>query len=192
MDKTSRTTLGYHVDGSHSMMHYSRDELSGPLRKLEIIIGLVRSGKFNPDSSRSGYFAQLPVTDTERPAVEESYDDYIPPRPKAMANKPVVAVEENFSDSSEDSASSRDSNKSAVEALKDETAPKLRGVLKPGSELWLHCRFKTMHLSHFDDGSKLSCGKPLTKMYSNISSDVVFPYHKCITCFGRLTADSDV
>ena len=56
--KLDRDILGYHMSpqASSAGLHYSRDEQSGPLRKLISVVEAIRSGEFNPDSTRSGYF----------------------------------------------------------------------------------------------------------------------------------------
>jgi hypothetical protein len=87
----TRKILGYHTGASEdSMLIYSRDALAGPLRVLEQMVGDVRSGRFAPDSTRSGRWldagasldaelsplddepaAVLPVTDASPRAAED-------------------------------------------------------------------------------------------------------------------------
>ena len=52
----TQTLLAHHSTGALSTLAYSRDALSGPLRKLESLLHQVRTGKFCPDSTRSGYW----------------------------------------------------------------------------------------------------------------------------------------
>eukprot|EP00971_Amphidinium_carterae_P268398 5325155-Amphidinium_carterae.1 len=59
------------------MATYSRDALAGPLRRLEAVIGSVRSGDFDPDATRSGYITRqaegtTEATEPEPPAVDVS------------------------------------------------------------------------------------------------------------------------
>ena len=52
-----RLLLGYHTGGStDSLLHYSRDALSGPLLQLNRVIREVILGNFRPDLARSAYF----------------------------------------------------------------------------------------------------------------------------------------
>ena len=51
-----REILGAHVSHLKSVIRYSRDALAGPLRVLEQMLADVRTGAFNPDDTRSGYF----------------------------------------------------------------------------------------------------------------------------------------
>ena len=56
MHRETRQILGYHiVQGASSMLHYSRDELAAPMRKLCSLYSDIREHQFNPDSTRSGY-----------------------------------------------------------------------------------------------------------------------------------------
>ena len=48
--------LGRHSGTSKSVASYSRDLQAGPLRKLAEVYGDIRSGRFKPDLSRSGYY----------------------------------------------------------------------------------------------------------------------------------------
>ena len=55
----TRRYLGYHVESNdNSMLTYSRDAASGPLRELENMISAVRCLAFFPDSTRSGYMSR--------------------------------------------------------------------------------------------------------------------------------------
>ena len=63
-----REILGAHVSHLKSVIRYSRDALAGPLRVLEQMLTDVRSGVFNPDDTRSGYFNKEVVAATQVPA----------------------------------------------------------------------------------------------------------------------------
>ena len=52
-----RRLLGYHVAASHqSIITYSRDAMSDPLRQMAEVVSEVRDQTFIPDASGSGYF----------------------------------------------------------------------------------------------------------------------------------------
>ena len=76
----ARRALGYHLaPGTDSVLTYSRDALSGPLRLLEEMLAAVRAGRFVPDSTRSGAFTALAAVQDEAlllssPEVEEVSD----------------------------------------------------------------------------------------------------------------------
>ena len=58
-DRLTRASLGYHSQGrGGTEMVYGRDNLSGPLRAMQEVVAAVALRKFNPDATRSGYFAK--------------------------------------------------------------------------------------------------------------------------------------
>jgi hypothetical protein len=188
IDKSSRATLGYHVEGAGSMLHYSRDEQAGPLRKLELVLRMVRAGDFHPDRTRSGYY--LPKLNIEQPEAQSIMQPTpkIRPRPDLPADARREPSDSESSTSSSNSDTSSSSGKeSDLEALAyhSNSTYKKTGAIQQGTEVWLHTRWKTIHVSHFQSLGKLACGKPITVMYKNINPDVRFPYHRCVSCFGR-------
>lgn len=57
MPPTARRFLGYHSTGKDkSMLTYSRDSMSWPIRELEQMIEAILTDKFRPDETRSGFF----------------------------------------------------------------------------------------------------------------------------------------
>ena len=56
LDINTREILGGHVGHIRSAICYSRDHLAGPLRALDGLLNDLRTGVFNPDCTRSGYF----------------------------------------------------------------------------------------------------------------------------------------
>jgi hypothetical protein len=59
----ARRTLGYHTKPKdRTVSIYSRDELAVPLRSLEVVYADIRSGRFDPDTSRSGSWASPSVS----------------------------------------------------------------------------------------------------------------------------------
>ena len=69
-DHDVRRLLGYHSGSAdQSMLVYSRDAMSHPLRLLVDLIGKVAGGSFDPDLTRSGMFAR------EAGAVQDAGDD---------------------------------------------------------------------------------------------------------------------
>ena len=82
-EESVRLMLGYHVGSSKdTMLHYSRDALSGPLRALNQMLSDVIKGKFSPDSTRSGYF-------TCAPANQDPYAEPSPKTPK-LSSQPTA------------------------------------------------------------------------------------------------------
>ena len=58
LDANTRARLGYHSRGAGGteFVVYARDTMAQPLRDLNRVLDQVRSGEFNPDATRSGYF----------------------------------------------------------------------------------------------------------------------------------------
>ena len=98
MDETARAKLGYHVGpNSSSMLHYSRDELSGPLRQLQTVYADIIEGEFWPDVSRSGYVNRIRKSDK----LEPSLPALMTPKPKARASASAAMPEPSEYDSVE-------------------------------------------------------------------------------------------
>eukprot|EP00435_Cladocopium_sp_Y103_P066198 s447_g28.t1 len=57
MDDKCRAMLGHHALKEHSLACYSRDMLAKPLRDLSAMLLNIKSGKFDPDGTRSGWMA---------------------------------------------------------------------------------------------------------------------------------------
>jgi len=69
IEAEARRMLGYHLrPGDRTMAAYSRDELAAPLRMVSDMLAEVRSGKFVPDSSRSGFLVEAPASDESEAA----------------------------------------------------------------------------------------------------------------------------
>ena len=85
LDLSTRRLLGHHLDpSSKSPETYGRDSMAPAVRKLEEVLGDIKSGRFKPDESRSGRFvrAQEPVVETREAIAESSGEnsdsDYVP------------------------------------------------------------------------------------------------------------------
>ena len=72
LEHSVRRTLGYHsCSRDKSLLIYSRESMSLPLRRLKEVIMAVRTGKFFPDKTRSGYFALGSVCEKNQPASDD-------------------------------------------------------------------------------------------------------------------------
>ena len=95
--REQRQILGYQsIPGVKAMLHYSRDEQSGPLRFLTEVIEHVRSWSFDPDASCSGRY--LPKKkDSKTPTSERSSQSIGPQLPvqgqiPLLLRRPLLAV----------------------------------------------------------------------------------------------------
>ena len=67
VDREDRRILGYHRDPKDKSVDiYSRDDMSGPLRKLVDVLKKVEIFNFDPDATRSGVFAAEQAEHTDK------------------------------------------------------------------------------------------------------------------------------
>ena len=166
IDYDSRRFLGYHSEGKdRSLLTYSRDAMSAPLRKLISMIMAIKNKQFYPDASRSGYF----VPDQELP--------------------PDAA--EDCSDSASDGSSSRgsgseeDCNHDEEEAVVAEMvgtwAPK--GTDAPGQQFARHRVSRCIHTMSDESGTHFSCGRSVSNRYIILLAKPSFMHPVCSGCF---------
>lgn len=179
IDRLDRSILGYHVvPGMSSMLHYSRDEQSVPLRKLCEMLLSVRLGEFRPDHTRSGYFAaksQRLNLDVER------------------SKKQHVLAEGTQEEAVSSSSSSESSEADDPNELSDNDAlvvndepPNARAPAKDASDNFvLHKRWMTLHCLKAGDCTLTSCGRFVDASYVTLTGHPAFQYHKCMVCFGK-------
>jgi len=191
-----RKILGYHVDPQDGSMHvYSRDAVSGPIRKLITVIEDVSFGIFDPDSTRSGYFSK-PEAKTGQSSVEESPNEdwVLPARPALHEFDPTPRLGHELeaensagkkariedagagqpdSPSSGSSSSSSTANSGEEDVLlkdllpvpKDEGEWIRRASSKLGDKRFVHVRLKTLHAGHSTEQNKLACSRTLHDGY---------------------------
>jgi hypothetical protein len=208
-----RKLLGGHVDQSEcSMLTYSRDALAKPLRLYVKVLDDVASGKFNPDSTRSGYFIkERPGSVTKEVPTKASEDlgfsDFQLVQRSgdvdaetAVANNEEVAepcekVDAIDSEPSPSEQSSSDSSENPDPILKSlhpiatgSRAVALRSQAAAFSgERVFHLRLKTLHAVHKDDETKLACGRQLHEGFMTVDANAplgIDDFPKCSICFG--------
>jgi hypothetical protein len=166
VDYDSRRFLGYHSEGKdRSLLTYSRDAMSAPLRKLISMIMAIKNKQFFPDSSRSGYF----VPDSELP-------------PDANAD-----VSDGESDGScsrgSDSEEERnhDEEESVVAEMVGKWAPK--GADLPGQQFARHRVSRCIHAMSDESGTHFSCGRTVSNRYVILLAKPAFMHPVCSGCF---------
>ena len=90
-----RRMLGNHISKKDiSVLTYSRDALSAPLRRLQYVVRMVREKTFDPDKTRSGMWDRSTPGGSsgsqEEPCLRREIDEagFMIPKPKAMMQKP--------------------------------------------------------------------------------------------------------
>jgi hypothetical protein len=182
LDLEVRQALGYHVTAaSTSAAHYSRDELAGPLRKLEEVLQAIRDGLFQPDQTRSGYMRPVP-----KAAVNPLT------RPRNSTERGSLEIREESSDSSSSDSSSSSGEESGLEVVAREVSKmrppdvvlsKRRRLIRSNHMLFLHTRWKTIHIQKDESDPRLKCGRAISVMYKPFRDTPNFQYHKCQDCF---------
>ena len=148
-----RRILGHHVSGEKMTLSYSRDAASRPLRVLEKLLREIRIGTFDPDSSRSGRIKK-------RRLEEPNSDDVVVPSADA-GSKPT-----DDSNDAEGSSNSEADAESHVSDTEPETSVKPKNVQRTinaprGTELWLHSKLRTRHLTFEGYTKTFVCGRPV-------------------------------
>jgi hypothetical protein len=193
-----RRKLGGHVKSKdRSLVEYSRDELSGPLRALDRVIEAVRRGVFDPDSSRSGRFVRDDVEEAgleamfpgaETPRVVDVGSET--PRPTAETTEDNTTTDNSSSVSSATEAVdtegfSSNEGEARVAAVSDElvcspVADALPDFPKDG--LVRNLANNVLHGAR--DGSRLLCGRSFPAKSSRVSDEwPARPYPLCRDCF---------
>jgi hypothetical protein len=209
-----RELLGHHSIGQHqSALTYSRDAQARPLSLYQGVLSAIRSGTFDPDSTRSGRFkskkprreedgkqnhvavaiqdvpSQGPVDPENEVAL---CIDFPEPRSPAGSNlgEEVVSSSDSERSSSSDTSNSDVSvpefpgnNKTKHEILKS------LGQLDAESQIHIHPASHIVHFRVNQEAVKLKCGRSMnctsTKLRPPIDVTAVRYALTCKQCFGR-------
>ena len=158
-----RKLLGYHAGSKEqSMLCYSRDSMSEPLRRTCEMVQQVKSGKFLPDVSRSGRFPTIDPAD-----IPEEEDDL------------------------SESSSSGSENEEEVDHKSDEVAcakvighwrPTKGGELEDGQYV-RHKISRCIHKLADESGLEFICGRRMAATYEELSVKPEFLHPACAMCF---------
>jgi integrase len=201
-----RRLLGYHTAGKdETMLLYSRQAMSSPLRAFETVLAAVKSGAFCPDADRSGQFTgqhDAPPQDCPPPldpAVsdplgleEESEEDGFGPR----VPLPMSAVEESEKDEEGSSTSSSspdvpdessEASSGEVHAAATVVAAAVQRELPtdrewPPESVRMHVIRGTYHLLRPDSTEALRCGRVVTDSFVPIPRIPAFMSPRCRMC----------
>ena len=167
VDASSRRFLGYHSQNKDkSLLIYSRDSMSMPLRRLVEIIEAVRGQTLQPDQTRSGYFVD------------------------AARNEAARAIDNDPSDNGSDDTESRssDSDEERDPGEDEQAADSVMGSWKPetaneGQAYVRHTTSRYIHVTADEGGAHLKCGRPITRSYARLTERPQFLYPACQGCF---------
>ena len=172
-----RLMLGYHSSQMHMAMVYSRDGAAASLLLLEKLIDEISTGKFRPDSTRSGRLVSSPP---EQPG----------PQSSETKVEQVMSSEEEKNEHVEDSESSEStssSDSSAEEVLEGHNLNKVYQPPQPpvGFKRWQHSKLKTVHLTEPGYCKVFVCGRPVGNFHHVLEQVPRFDSPTCWACFKR-------
>jgi hypothetical protein len=160
-DHDVRRLLGYHSGSAdQSMLVYSRDAMSHPLRLLVDLIGKVAGGSFDPDLTRSGMFAR------EAGASQDAGDD--------IDSSSCGSEDEDDRDVYEE--------EQAIEQVAGAWQPK---HVEPDSlQVYVrHATSRCLHKIMDEAGTHLACGRAMSSRYEVQGERPKFLHPLCGTCF---------
>ena len=162
MEPAARRFLGYHSAGKdRSMLTYSRDAMSWPVRLMEEMITRIKRGHFDPDTTRSGYFPQSNIVPDDSKDVEST-------------------------SSSGDSQDEEDADHSADEAAAEKVAGTWGGELGADSSVYFRHRVsRCLHVTSDETGMLFRCGRMVTGQYDKCHDVPKFLHPSCTSCFRR-------
>ena len=157
-----RRMLGYHSQSKdQSLLVYSRDAMSLPLRRMIAMIEAVRASKFFPDQTRSGYFAEGSDIQHNEPQSDDEASD-----------------SSRGSDSEEDRDHQDEEN--VAEQVLGKWAPE--EPLEP-TRYARHRTSRCIHAFADESGTHYKCGRVATGNYIRLDSKPDFMFPICQGCF---------
>ena len=153
-----RRLLGSHArPGDTSVLEYSRDALAGPLRRLDDLLGLVRSGAFCPDLTRSGRWQSDPPAQAPPSRAASSSSD----SPPSSSGKPGSSSSSDLSEEIEAAAAAVVTLPAPQHDEGDPAPGGPGGPVPPRAGLLRSLRTSTMHIAGPLGASTTACGLPV-------------------------------
>ena len=177
VDLSSRRLLGYHVDPTtKTCLVYSRDAAAGPLRELEKVLAMIRTGEFSPDNTRSGYFRrpegglQAPGDVEQDKASEGSASDTEDSGDEEPDEEQYKQIER-----ATDAVVGEWTEHSSLEALTLDVEP----------TLFQNRNTRYYHVCADEAELHFRCGREITSSYQKIEDKPHFFSPQCSICFKR-------
>ena len=168
--KGTRRTLGYHTAPGDRMVDlYARDSVAPAVRELNCVLESIRSGSFDPDCTRSGYFARQ-SSDSEAQFQRDA------------EGSDLSASSENSEDE-EDNASDLGDEEAAANQLLDPWAEADLSEEALNRPCARHRNSRILHQVRDESGSQLKCGKQLSTNYEVLSDRPSFMFPLCRRCY---------
>ena len=205
-----RRNIGHHLDvTSRSAEIYARDAMAPALYELCRVIGMVKSGRFDPDCTRSGRFKATPHV--LEPNEDKEQDEQAVTL-KGLEKAGSIAdtnsehesaqndIEDRFAGDTDDTDTDSSSDASSDGEIDDSTTlaelwnmvrPSLRPKLVDVNvelQKFVHKLSMVVHLKHEGSG-KFLCGRLVSARYEQHSSATSEECPRCTTCFQNKDAN---
>ena len=159
MDPTARRFLGYHSQGrDQSMLTYSRDSMTWPVKLMEDMIEDVATGQFRPDEGRGGYFA----------------------RQRNLEHSKECESTSSSGNSDDEEENNHSENERALEKVAGDWG-KVCG--DEAAAIFRHKSSRYLHVCADETGLHFRCGRKVTSTYDRCSSRPKFMHPVCSMCF---------
>ena len=169
----TRQLLGYHTTGG-SVLVYSRDALSEPLRALSSVISDIRLGRFFPDNTRSGYFPDRDVPER----LDVGFD----------SSSSEASSDSEDSQDEEDTYEDMELTEGAVDSVVgewNEHASVHELGLEDEPDMFRNNSTRYIHLAADEGGSHFRCGRAVNSHYVKLEVAPKFLSPQCKQCFRR-------
>ena len=175
-----RLVLGHHVSGVRMALTYSRDAASRPIRVLERMLAEIRSGAFEPDASRSGRLLKRKRDEVVAGSVVVPSADTVSKLDADVEGPDGGSGDESDHQSHVTTDSSTDSEpETTVKPVRVE-----RKILPPpGTELWVHTKLRTRHLTFQGYIKTFVCGRSVGPLHERTVPVSEFDAPICRQCF---------
>ena len=164
------------------MLEYSRDELASPLRALDKVLAAVESGAFDPDTTRSGYWAHGPETPVRLEHGPASATTEV------VGSSPAKDSSSSGSDTASEVVDTEESSgceDRAADAAVESVAPADPALLPsiPDGGLVRNVASKFLHGVRVGDLDRLLCGRVFPKRHHTLDAWPSFVGPLCRDCF---------
>ena len=169
VDLPTRALLGYHSVGKASTaLIYGRDNMAGPLRTLEDIVGKVATGALRPDMTRSGMLSQVGGSEkTDKQNLEKPEEE------------PISSSE----DSADEEAPDHDLDEAALNSVAEKWSGHIRQEHIDEGFLYRHPISRTIHVLLEEGTTKFKCGREVVSSHIRLDEAPLVMHPACKQCF---------
>jgi len=185
VEESVRRVVGHHIDpASRSCLTYSRDALSGPMEIIAKMLGDIRSGRFDPDSTRRIKHLLKKNSEVRLNDREAAGDD-------SDVGLSESSSDDTSSDVSLDDIIAVDAEDSILNSMRSSPSRPVSSGL--GGTLRQHSHTGMIHSEDDLRPGKLLCGRSVSAVYSLIDiSSLKMSWPDCSSCLVKQTSRLEV